>query len=326
MIPLGYHRRERRSWSWLCFNLQHTSWEVVKPHRCFGLWGRVCVCGPRCASSPTGMLGGGFWVQSCRAQGAAELCPVMLVFIGDVATPGSVPGYPSPSVWWWVAGAKYGVFLGKKCACTPLLLADVKGGEVVTLLLPGCSSSVRLVPEGRRRGCYDSSLTGGWQWQKRLLCASQAEPPPHRLGLPFRRPTHFMPCCIGFVRKKHFSPRNGTNNDGVEDNFNDTVLALVHGFREIHPSQNSDHFRTRVKSFRWLPADGRLRKCSTQSLDLHWISWLVATSDAGPLCGQQSWQGSLSQNMCFAFRAVICYFPDLCKLFFSSKVPYRCLK
>lgn len=179
-------------------------------------------------------------------------------------------------------------FWGKKCACTPLLLADVKGAEVVTLLLPGCPSLARLVPKGRRQGMLWLLSDGGLAVAKRLLCASQAEPPPHRLRLPFRRPTHFMPCCIGFVRKKHFSPRNGTNNDGVEDNFNDTVLALVHGFREIHASQNSGHFRTRVKSFRWLPADGRLRKCSTESLDLHRISWLVATSDTGPLCGQQS--------------------------------------
>jgi len=79
-----------------------------------------------------------------------------------------------------------------------------------------------------------------------ILASPSTTPSP--LGV-FQTIYPLMTCCTGFVRKKHFIPRNDSNNDGVEDNFNDTVLAPVHSFREIYPSQNSDHFRTRDKSF-----------------------------------------------------------------------------
>lgn len=48
--------------------------------------------------------------------------------------------------------------------------------------------------------------------------------------------------------------------DSVEDNLNYTVLAPMCGFRGLHPSQNSAHFRTIDKSFSSIPANRRLRK------------------------------------------------------------------
>lgn len=107
---------------------------------------------------------------------------------------------------------------------------------------------------------------GADRTKKAAVCLKDPDTTPSPRAV-FQTIYSHMPCCISFVRKKCFSPRNGTNNGGVKDNFNDTVLALVHGFREIYASQNSDHFRTRDQPFSWLPADGRLGKIQ------YWVSW-----------------------------------------------------
>lgn len=107
---------------------------------------------------------------------------------------------------------------------------------------------------------------GADRTKKAAVCLKDPDTTPSPRAV-FQTIYSHMPCCISFVRKKCFSPRNGTNNGGVKDNFNDTVLAPVHGFREIYASQNSDHFRTRDQPFSWLPADGRLRKIQ------YWVSW-----------------------------------------------------
>lgn len=64
------------------------------------------------------MLGRGCLGQSCRTQCAIGFVPRDAG--AAVATPGSVSGYPRPS------GAWGHMNLGKKCAHTPIFLADVK--------------------------------------------------------------------------------------------------------------------------------------------------------------------------------------------------------
>lgn len=67
----------------------------------------------------------------------------------------------------------------------------------------------------------------------------------------FRVATHLHPAVAALLgkekKKKASTPGMGADHhtgDGVEDNLNYTVLAPMCGFRGLHPSQNSAHFRT----------------------------------------------------------------------------------
>lgn len=56
------------------------------------------------------------------------------------------------------------------------------------------------------RDAATAPLTGGWQWQKGLLCASHAPPPPHRLGLFFSQSIHLCPAVSALLGKNAPAP------------------------------------------------------------------------------------------------------------------------
>lgn len=319
MIPLGCYRRERRSWSCLCFILRPISWEAVKTHLRCGLRGEVRVCGTRGAPNPAGMLGGdilgGRAAERRVLPNYAPWCWCSSELWQLQAPYRDIQVHLFNGVW----GVAYDYF-GKKTLCIHPSIAGWWEGS-----RGSCSAPARLFLFGT--AAPHAAMAQMLPPPSDLCLAIPATSPPPRAV--FQTIYPLTPCCISFVRKKRFSPRNGANNDGVEDNFNDTVLAPVHGFREIHPSQNSDHFRTRDKSFSWLPADGRLRKAQ------YWVSWPSLSLLAHryiwycPLCGQQRWRGSVSQSTRFAFCAklfgtFLIYVNR--SLAANCKVPYRCLK
>lgn len=273
-IPLGCSQRKWRGWSRLCFNLQCISWEVVKIHLCFGLWGKNSVCGAHRVLPA---------LQGCSEEGlGSELLNYAL--------------WCWCSLDWWQHQAPYwdiqvhllnargrgGVaydFLGKICGYTPVFMADVKGIKAATLLLLSDGTDV---------------VAPIWLGTKGLLCSSQTQPLPHRFGLFCQTIYPLVPCCISFVGKKCFSPRNGSNNDGVEDNFNDTVLAWCMVSGKNIQARIQTILGPEISSL----ADFQLMEdwgeWSTEFLDLHWISChygLILAPSVGSRAGGGQYYG-----------------------------------
>lgn len=236
------------------------------------------------------------------------------MFIRAMANPGSVPGHPCLS-----DGRGADIWLFGKEVCMYPSFAGWCDGRRGSHSTPAPVSLFSGSPSGNGTEAATPLWSGTGGGKKAAVCPVSPATTPSPQAV-FQTIYLLMPCCISLVRKKCFSPRNGTNNGGVEDNFNDTILALVHGFREIHPSQNSDHFRTRDKSFSWLPADGRLRKMQ------YWVPWPLLNVLAR--CYIWYWPSlratelvgvNITKHVFCLSCKVIWYFPDLCESFFSSK-------
>lgn len=149
--------------------------------------------------------------------------------------------------WCWGWGDTHMAF-GEWIVYVPhMFLADVKGGDVVAVPLPDPPSLVQQFPEQWWHEYCNSPLNEDWWLQKDCYVPQETIHLPISLGCFSGILSTYALRYLLRSEKKHFSLRNGTNNDGVEDNFSDTVLAPVHGFREIYTSQNSGHFRTRDK-------------------------------------------------------------------------------